>query len=57
MVELAEIALKNNVFQVAKKTLKQLRGAAIGTKFASSYAILFMVDLEEKILEDIELQS
>ena len=39
-----------------KKTLKQLRGTVIGAKFALLYEILFMADLEERILEDIELQ-
>ena len=56
LIELAEIVLKNNIFQFNEKTLKQLRGIAIGTKFAPPYAILFMADLEERILEDIELQ-
>ena len=53
LVELAEIVLKSNIFQFNEKTLKQLRGTAIGTKFAPPYAILFMADLEERILEDI----
>ena len=56
LLELAEIVLKDNIFQFNQKTLKQLRGAAIGTKFAPPYAIIFMVDLEERILENIELQ-
>ena len=34
LLELAEIVLKNNIFQFNEKTLKQLRGTAIGTKFA-----------------------
>ena len=55
LLELAEIVLKN-IFQFNQKTLKQLRGTAIGTKFAPPYAIIFMADLEERILEDIELQ-
>ena len=56
LLELAEIALKNNIFQFNEKTLKQLRGTAIGTKFAPPYAIIFMADLEERILKDIELK-
>ena len=32
-VELAENFLKNNIFQFKEKTLKQLRGRAIHTKF------------------------
>ena len=31
LVELADIVLKNNIFQFNEKTLKQLRGTAIGT--------------------------
>ena len=42
--------LKNNVFEFDQKTFKQVRGTAIETKFAPSYAILFMAGLEEKIL-------
>ena len=54
VVELAEIVLKNNIFQFDKKTFKQVRGTAIGTKFAPPYAILFMADLKEKILSAYE---
>ena len=54
LVELAEIVLKNNIFQSDEKTFKQVRGTAIGTKFAPPYAILFMADLEEKILSASE---
>ena len=57
LLELAEIVLKNNIFQFNEKTLKQLGGTASGTKFAPRYAIIVMADLEETILEDIELQS
>ena len=56
LLELAEIVLKNNIFQFNEKTLKQLRGTAIGTKFAPPYAAVFMVDYDERILKDIELQ-
>ena len=50
-IELAEIVLKNNIFEFNEKTFKQKRGTAIGTKFAPPYTILFMGDLEEKMLE------
>ena len=56
LLELAEIVLKSNIFLFNEKTLKQLRGTAIGTKFALPYAIIFMADLEERILKDIELK-
>ena len=51
LAELAEIVLKNNIFEFDEKTFKQKRGTAIGTKFAPPYAILYMADLEEKLLE------
>ena len=35
------------------KYFKQLNGAAIGTKFAPPYAILFMGHLEDKILNSV----
>ena len=56
LLELAEIVLKNSIFQFNEKTLKKLRGTAIGTKFAPPYAIIFMADLQERILKDIELK-
>ena len=40
--------LKNNIFTFGKKTLKQKRGTAIGTKFAPPYSILFMAELESE---------
>ena len=54
LVELAEIVLKNKYFQFDEKTFKQVRQTAIGTRFAPPYAILFMADLEEKILSASE---
>ena len=54
LLELVEIILKNNIFQFIEKTLKQVRGTAIGTKFTPPYAIIFMADLEERILKDTE---
>ena len=54
MTELAEVVLKNNIFDFDEKTFKQKRGTAIGTKFAPPYAILFMADFEEKMLESFE---
>ena len=50
--ELAEIVLKKNIFQFNVKTLKELKGTAIGTTFAT----IFVVDLQKRILEDTELQ-
>ena len=55
LVELADIVLKNNYFQFLDKTFKQKWGTAIETKFAISYSILFMADLEKHLLSDIDL--
>ena len=46
--ELAEVVLKNNIFEFGGKSFKQKREAAIGTKSVPPYAILFMADFEEK---------
>ena len=51
---MAELLLKNNSFNFNEKTLKQKRGTAIGTKFAPPYSTLFMVELEEEILEKVD---
>ena len=52
LTELAEVVLKNNIFEIDEKTFKQKRGTAIGTKFAPPYTILFMADFAEKMLEN-----
>ena len=46
--------LKNHIFQFDEKTFKQVCGTAIETKFAPPYAVLFMADLEEKIISASE---
>ena len=48
LAELAEMILKNNIFEFDEKKFKQKRGTAIGTKSAPPYAVLFMADIEEK---------
>ena len=50
LCDLAEVVLKNNIFKFGKKTFKQKRGTAIGTKLVSPYSILFMAEMEGKIL-------
>ena len=39
IIDFAEVVLKNNIFTFGKKTLKQKRWTAIGTKFAPPYSI------------------
>ena len=52
LMDLAECVLKNNIFEHNLSFFKQLRGTAIGTKMAPPYAIIFMGDLEERILQN-----
>ena len=54
IIDLADIVLKNNIFTFGKKRLKQKRGTAIGIKFAPPYSILFMAELEQKIIKESE---
>ena len=54
IIDLAEVVLKNNIFAFRKKALKQKRGTAIGTKIAPPYSILFLAELEEKIIKESE---
>ena len=56
LCDLAEVVLKNSIFKFGKKTLKQKRGTAIGTKFALPYSILFMAELDEEILRKAEFK-
>lgn len=46
-----ETILKENCFEFNSKIYKQVRGTAMGTKMAPSYANLFMADLEQESLE------
>ena len=41
---------------LVKKTLKQIRGTEIRTKFTPPYIIPFMAELEEEILREVELK-
>ena len=54
LLELAHVVLKNNFFEFNDDFYQQLRGTAIGTKCAPSYAILFLAALEEKLLADAQ---
>ena len=53
LIELAELVLRNNYFEFNDRFKKQKESTAIGTKFAPPYAIIFMVALEEEILESL----
>ena len=48
------VVLNHNIFEFDEKTFNQRRGTAIETKFATFCILLFMADLEEKLLESFE---
>ena len=52
LLELTELVLKNNIFEHNERKFRQKQGTAIGTKMAPPYAILFMDDLETKMLQE-----
>ena len=51
IVKLAEFVLKNNFFEFNGDIVHQVSGTAIGTKFAPSYACIFMDFIETQFLE------
>ena len=51
-----KLYLKTIFFNLVKETLKQKRGTAIKTKFAPSYSIRFMADLEGEIVRKTEFK-
>ena len=54
LIKLAELVLKNSIFEFFNKTYKQIRGTGSGTKFAPPYTALFMAALEKKILNKVK---
>ena len=52
----ANIVLKHNYFELGKDVYHQILGTAIGTKFASHYANIFMAGLEEETFEKSDFQ-
>ena len=56
LLDLAELVLKNNYFTHDSQIFKQIRGTEMGTKFAPSYAILAMAELEQMALEKYHLE-
>ena len=57
LIELVECVLKNNTFEHNTSFYKQQRGTAIGTKMAPPYAVIFMGDMEEKLLKECDKKS
>ena len=53
LVELTSQVLDENYFEYNNRIYRQKLGTAIGMKFAPAYANLFMVRLEERLLETL----
>ena len=51
LVKMAKFVLNNNIFEFNSKAYQQKSGTAIGTKFASPYACIYMDEVEQKFLE------
>ena len=51
LIRTAEFVLKNNYFDFNGQVQQQISGTAIGTKFAPTYACIFMADVESKFLK------
>ena len=51
LVGFASLVLENNYFEFNDRFYRQKLGSAIGTKFAPTYANLFMTRLEERLLD------
>ena len=51
LVKVAEFVLNNNIFEFNSRAYQQKSGTAIGTKFAPTYAWIYMDEVEQKFLE------
>ena len=56
LVKVAEFLLKNNYFEFNGQVKHQILGTAIGTKFAPTYAFIFMDEIKTKFLQTQEFQ-
>ena len=56
LVKLAEFVLKNNLFEFNDKVKQQISGTAVGTKFAPSYACIYMDKTATDFLKIQDLQ-
>ena len=53
---MAKFVLKNNYFEFNSKVKHHISGMAIGTKFAPTYACIFMDEIETKFLQTQEFK-
>ena len=57
IIEALKIILENNIFSFNKEYFKQMKGTAIGTKVAPTYATLVLGFLEERMYETIKMEK
>ena len=56
IISMAEFVLKNNYFEFNEKVCRRISGTAIGTRFAPTYACIFMNEMETSFLKTQQLQ-
>ena len=56
ILESTKLILENNNFYFNETMYTQVRGTAIGTKFAPTYSTLVLAYLEEKLFSEVEVQ-
>ena len=56
LIKMAEFALRNNYFEFNNQVKHQISGTAIGTKFAPTYACIFIDEIEANFLQTQEFQ-
>ena len=56
ILDLLELSLKNNDFEFNGETFLQIKGTAMGKKFAPSYANIFMADFETEAMKKCYLK-
>ena len=54
LIKMAEFVLKKNLFEFNRKVKEQISGAVIATKFAPTYACIFMDRMENDFLDTQE---
>ena len=56
LIKMAEFVLRNNYFEFNGQVKHQISGTAIGTKFAPTYACIFMDEIKTNFLQTQEFQ-
>ena len=57
ITEALKIVLENNIFSFNNNYFKQIKGTAMGTKVAPTYATLVLAFLEEKMYKTVKIEK